>query len=346
MSNPSKSTRIYEDLKSRIESGQLVSGAILPAERLLSQQYGVQRDTLRKALAALKEEGYVSSIPGSGTKVTFVRPQNETSSRLIAFIISGDMDRQAQLYHIQVCNYLEDLFRPLNINVLFAKLISGEQMPSLLTRAGRVDGIIWVSHIEDRFLEEAQKAGIPCLCLASDSTLFPRINYEDFVAGFEATRHLLEQGSRRIAFIGGIHGSVTRERLRGYKEALATYGIEPDRQWIIEGDWSYTAGELAARTLLKVDPPIDGVLGSNDMTAIGALKTFLAAGRRVPEDIRIVGIDNIDEGKSCVPSLTTIAVSQRDIARTAYLLMQELLAGRPVPDEIIIPGRLIRREST
>lgn len=346
MPGPSKSVKIYEDLKNRMESGHLAYGTLLPAERQLSQQYGVQRDTLRKALQALKEEGYLSSVPGSGTKVIYQRPKEETSSRLIAFIISGDMDRQAQLYHIQVCNYLEDLFRPLNINVLFAKLGSDAQMPPLLTRAGRVDGIIWVSHIEERFLEEAQRAGIPCLCLASDSTLFPRINYEDFVAGFDATQHLLEQGARRIAFIGGIHGSVTQERQRGYMEALATYGIQPEKQWIIEGDWSYTAGELAARALLKVDPPIDAVLGSNDMTAIGALKTFIAAGRKVPEDIRIVGIDNIDEGKSCVPALTTIAVSQRDIARTAYLLMQELLEGRPVPDEIIIPGRLIRREST
>ena len=82
------------------------------------------------------------------------------------------------------------------------------------------------------------------------------------------------------------------------------------------------------------------------MTAIGALKTFQAAGRRIPEDVRVIGIDNIDEGKSCVPSLSTIAVSQKDIARTAYLLMNELLEGRPVPEEIIIPGRLIVREST
>ena len=91
---------------------------------------------------------------------------------------------------------------------------------------------------------------------------------------------------------------------------------------------------------------MDGVLGSNDMTAIGALKTFQAAGLQIPQQIRVIGIDNIDEGKSCVPSLSTIAVSQKDIARTAYLLMLELLEGRPVPEEIIIPGHLIIREST
>ncbi len=338
---------IQKDLKARIESGEFAEGSSLPSERRLSQDYGVQRETLRKALKLLRDEGYVAAVPGSGNRVIYhAQEPAESPSRMIAFIISGDMDRQAQLYHIQVCNYLEDYFRPRQINVLFAKLGSGEEMPSILTRTDRIYGIIWVSHIEERFLEEARKASIPCLQLASDYPLFPRINYADFAAGFDATKHLLSQGCRRIAFIGGIRGSVTRERYHGYLEALATYGLTPDKNLVIEGDWSYTAGQLAARRLLQQTPLVDGVLGSNDMTAIGALKTFQGAGLQIPQQIRVIGIDNIDEGKSCVPSLSTIAVSQKDIARTAYLLMLELLEGRPVPEEIIIPGHLIIREST
>lgn len=343
-----KYMQIYEDLKSRIENGELPNGSMLPSERELSHRYEAQRPTLRKALTELKEQGYITTRPGSGSYVTYTGSSSDTEalSSMIAFIISGDMDRQAQLYHIQVCNYLEDYFRHKRVSVLFAKIGAGGEMPAFLTNPAQVDGIIWVSNIEEQYLENAKRAGIPCLCLANDSSLFPRINYANFAAGFDATKYLLQRGCRRIAFINGIKGSVTRERFAGYQEALLTYGITPKEEWIVDGDWSYAAGERAAQRLLSAGLPIDAVLGSNDMTAIGALKTFCASGIRVPEDVRVIGIDNIEEGRSCVPALSTIAVSQKDIARTAYLFMQELIAGHPVPEEIIIPGHLIIRETT
>lgn len=341
-----KYIKIYEDLRRRIETGEFPYGTTLPAERELSLQYTAQRPTLRKALQELKEYGYIETRPGSGSRVIY-SPATETGeSAMIAFIISGDMDRQAQLYHIQVCNYLEDYFRHKRVSVLFAKIGSNGEVPAFLTNPAQIQGIIWVSHIDPIHLENAKRAGIPCLCLASDSPLFPKINYTDFAAGFDATKYLLQQGCRRIAFINGIKGSVTRQRAAGYREALLTYGITPQEDWIVDGDWSYAAGERAAKKLLASGLPIDAVLGSNDMTAIGALKTLAAAGVRIPKDVKVIGIDNIEEGRSCVPALSTIAFSQKDIARTAYLFMQELLAGHPVPEEIHIPGHLIIRETT
>ena len=125
--------KIYDDLKYKIESHIYADGQYLPAERLLSTEYQVERLTLRKALKLLQEEGYIQTLPGAGSRVIAPSiPDPPDSSYMIAFVISGDMDRQAQLYHIEICNYLEEYCKADGANVLFAKVCANDDIPPYL----------------------------------------------------------------------------------------------------------------------------------------------------------------------------------------------------------------------
>ena len=339
---------IYEDLKHKIESHVYSDGQYLPAERQLSAEYQVERLTLRKALKLLQEDGYIQTMPGAGSRV--IAPAGsqppQDSSYMIAFVISGDMDRQAQLYHIEICNYLEEYCKADGANVLFAKVCATDEIPPYLRHPDIVRGVIWVANVDSRFLEYSRSHGIPSICLAHDYPEFPRINYADFESGFQATKHLLSQGCRNIAFLNGIDNSVNRNRLAGYREALASCGLSPESSLIADGNWSFSSGSRGTRAVLETGVEFDGLVASNDMMALGAMQELSRWGLKIPDQVKVIGIDNIDQSRRSNPALSTIAVNQKDIARTAYLFMKDLLKGRQIPEEVIIPGKLIVRESS
>lgn len=339
--------KIYDDLKYKIESHIYADGQYLPAERLLSAEYQVERLTLRKALKLLQNEGYIQTLPGAGSRVIAPSISDQPdSSYMIAFVISGDMDRQAQLYHIEICNYLEEYCKADGANVLFAKVCANDDIPPYLRHPDTVRGVIWVANVDSRFLEYSRNHQIPSICLAHDYPYFPRINYADFVSGFQATKHLLQQGCRKIVFFNGIDDSVNRNRLEGYREALAGSGISMDCTLIADGNWSFSSGSKGIRAILEKGVEFDGLVASNDMMALGAMQELTRWGVQIPDQVKVIGIDNIDQSRRSTPALSTIAFNQKDIARTAHLFMKERLQGHPIPDEVTIPGKLIIRESS
>ena len=297
--------KIYTDLKHKIDSHIYTDGQYLPAERILSAEYQVERLTLRKALKLLQEEGYIQTLPGAGSRVTAPTADLPDSSYMIAFVISGDMDRQAQLYHIEICNYLEEYCKADGANVLFAKVCTNDDIPPYLRHPDTVRGVIWVANVDPRFLEYSRNHQIPSICLAHDYPYFPRINYADFVSG-----------------------------------------VSMDSALIADGNWSFSSGSKGIRALLETGVEFDGLVASNDMMALGAMQELTRWGVQIPEQVKVIGIDNIDQSRRSTPALSTIAFNQKDIARTAHLFMKERLQGHPIPDEVIIPGKLIVRESS
>jgi DNA-binding LacI/PurR family transcriptional regulator len=166
-----------------------------------------------------------------------------------------------------------------------------------------------------------------------------------------ATRHLLGLGRRAIAVIGtGEYITNTgRLRLHGYQDALAAAGLPPDAA--LEGDarWYHRPdGYEAMRELLARRPDLDGVFCFNDLLAIGALRALREAGRRVPEDVAVVGFDDVEDCLYTAPPLTSVAPDKEAIAATAIeLLVNRMDATAPdEPQEVFPPFALVVREST
>jgi DNA-binding LacI/PurR family transcriptional regulator len=148
--------------------------------------------------------------------------------------------------------------------------------------------------------------------------------------GHAATRHLLGLGRRRIAVLGAHPGDPVGSaslRIAGYRRALEEAGVDPDPALVVPGDrWRRATGAAAMTRLLEAGTRIDAVFGLNDAMALGALRTLQERGMRVPDDVAVIGFDDVDDARYSTPSLTSVDPGRRDIARTAVSLLVERIA--------------------
>ena len=136
------------------------------------------------------------------------------------------------------------------------------------------------------------------------------------------------------------------ERRAGYRAALVRHGIDPDPALEVWGDYALRSGREAARRLAALADPPTAVFSANDEMAIGVISELRALGRRVPEDVSVVGFDDIAFAEAVEPPLTTVHQPRREIGRRAMDLMIEILAGETPPDTIVMPTELVVRQST
>ena len=164
----------------------------------------------------------------------------------------------------------------------------------------------------------------------------------------QAMKHLLGLGHRRVAIITGPRGWVaTEERRRGYHAALAAAGILPDPALEVESNFEIDGGEQAANVLLDLPDPPTAIFAFNDNHAIGAIRAARARGLRVPDDLSIVGFDDVEHATVVTPALTTVRQPLAEMGRTAVSLLMRLLEGHSLETlHIELGTRLVVREST
>jgi DNA-binding LacI/PurR family transcriptional regulator len=178
------------------------------------------------------------------------------------------------------------------------------------------------------------------------------IAIDNIAASHVAVQHLVSLDRRRIAFIGApadINRASAALRVRGYREALAAAGLPYDPALVAGTSlFGRVDGLLAMRALLARDELPDAVFAYNDLIAIGAMRAIGEAGLRVPDDVAVIGIDDIEEGRFSTPTLTTISPDKEHIGRLAVQALIARVEGKPVdpPRESQPPFRLVTREST
>ncbi len=189
--------------------------------------------------------------------------------------------------------------------------------------ARQVDGIIWaVPEVGDNraWLNTAQIDNLPPIVFL---TMPPRvglntISVDNHSGGIQVTQHLIREGRRHIGLIAGpLAWWEARERYVGWQEALQQAGLTPSPRLVIEADWSAGTGAAAMQALLDREPHLDAVFACSDQIALGALGVAHRLGRRIPQDIAIVGFDNIPESAYFWPPLTTIYQHLIDIGSLA-----------------------------
>ena len=215
-----------------------------------------------------------------------------------------------------------------------------------------IDGVILNPlALDDADVERYGSVPVVLLGERLGSHLADHVAIDNEAAAAEATRHLISTGRRRIAVVGAQprpFGHSARLRLRGYRDALAEAGIRHDPELVVEAlDWRRQAGADAVPRLLALAEPPDAIFCLNDTLALGAIRGLADAGLRVPQDVAVVGFDDIEEGRYAVPSLTTIAPDKQAIARSAVEhLARRLDEGDAAPEEVTVGWTLQVREST
>lgn len=170
-------------------------------------------------------------------------------------------------------------------------------------------------------------------------------NYE---GAYQIVRHLLGLGHRRIAMIKGPTGNIdAEERLRGYQDALPDFDMEGPSRLEFEGEFTEASGYEAGRQILEVQPRPTAVFSANDNMTIGLMSIFSEAGVRIPEDMAVVGFDDIEIAKFTRPPLTTVRVDASGLGRRAFGLLLETMesAKPPQPRHEVVEAKLIVRRS-
>ncbi|GAA1874495.1 LacI family DNA-binding transcriptional regulator [Asanoa iriomotensis] len=175
-----------------------------------------------------------------------------------------------------------------------------------------------------------------------------RVHGDDRVSVAEATRHLLRSGRTRIAFAGGPPGiGPGGIRQSGYEDALLGAGVAVDRKLVISADYTRDGVRVAVEAALADGLDVDGIVCANDLGAIGALDALRAHGRSVPDDVAVIGFDDIDAAALVHPALTTIDNRAYEKGTVCGRLLLQRISGEldgPFRD-IIVPGSLVVRDS-
>jgi LacI family transcriptional regulator len=258
-----------------------------------------------------------------------------------------------------VVHGIEKIANEMNYNVLIYQsneLYETEKKGVQTFLQSQVDGVLASISKETINLDhynEIKKRGIPLILFdrANDLLGVSSVVVNDYAGAFEATRHLIMQGCKRIAHIGGqqnVH--IFNQRLNGYVEALNVHGIPVDDDLIVYGKVSIDSGRECMKKLLTAPNFPDAVFAVEDFTALGAMQAIKAANIRIPDEIAIVGFANETFGEHLTPSLST--VNQQTVVmgeEAAKIFFEGLRQGNPYtsnPRKLVLEPELICRQSS
>ena len=365
-----KHQQVFDDLRREILAGKYRPGQKLPSEADLVKHYGASRITVGRAVRELSERQFVERRAGSGTYVRADR------SRGLSFgLLIPDLGRTAIFE--EICQGMNDApaaadhvllwgnggSRPGSADGASPAAGSTEARQEAVQRLCRqyidrqVAGVFFAplerldsaDRTNERVVAALEKARIPVVLLDRDFLPYPRRSRHDLVgidnrrAGFIVTDHLLALGARRPVFLTYPHAAPTSaERLAGYREALFVHGNPADPTLIQSLDLENPA---SFREMLAAVRP-DAVVCVNDLTAGVLMQNALALGLRLPQDLRVTGIDDADYARLLPVPLTTLRQPCREIGLAAMAAMQERLNRPDMPvRDILLECKLIVRSS-
>ena len=216
-----------------------------------------------------------------------------------------------------------------------------------------IDGILICVTSESRqsfHLQKIIKAGFPIVFFdrAVDLENTSKVLQKDFEGAFMAVEHLILNGYKNIAHIGATRELVfTKERLKGYLAALKKYNISLRHDWIVHSSFNQLSGTLDTKKLWKGKNIPDAIFAVNDRKAVGAMLALKEYGIKIGEEVGVVGFTNDPMSAIISPSLTTIEEPAFEVgSQSCKLLLKHMSKRNIIPEEIILPGKLIIRESS
>jgi DNA-binding LacI/PurR family transcriptional regulator len=351
-----KYQRVYTALKRDIQSGKLKKGDRLPSEAELVKAFGASRITVGRAVRDLQAAGLVDRRAGSGTYVRSPRTERALSFGLLipdlgeteifepicqGMMASPLAREHALLWGSPLGTSKEERAWQL-CRQYIDRGVSGVFFAPLELSAGKDD-------VNRRIADALDTARIPVVLLDRTVPPYPQRGHHDLVgidnrrAGYVVTEHLLRLGARRVAFLAMPHAAATVEaREAGYREALYTWQLPLDRSLVYHLDPSDSD---SVRTITAAHPP-DAIACANDRTAARLIPTLLHLGCRVPDDVRVVGIDDLEYAKLLPVPLTTLRQPTRQIGDAAMAAMLERIARTHLPTrDILLNCELVIRDS-
>jgi DNA-binding LacI/PurR family transcriptional regulator len=314
---------------------------------------GVSISTVSRAL-----RGYADVSPATRERVAEVAaqlgyapdPAGQTlklgRTHTVAVLVSGNHGPALlDAFYAEVVGGIEACLEAHDLSLLITRVGTGSAQRRVL-QGGRADGVIALGcDLSAPFLETLYRTGTP-LVLADSAGWggVPSVTVQHEAGGYLATRHLLSGGRRAVAFIAETPGDPNfRRRRRGYERALAEAGFEV-RPELVAAGMGLEGGYLAAQKLLSRARP-DAIFAANDAAAFGALRALAEHGLRVPDDVAVVGFDDLELSRYATPPLSSLRVPRQQLGFLAASSLLQLLGGK-LPASFELPVALVVRESS
>ncbi|MEU6281766.1 LacI family DNA-binding transcriptional regulator [Streptomyces sp. NPDC047028] len=314
--------------------------------RVINNAAGVKESTRRAVQRAIEELGYVPNLAA--------RSLAGRRADAVALVLTEPDWRQfAEPFFSEIVRSLGDALGGTGMQLMLTLVRSETERQRFLeyARGGRVDGVLLMSvHAGDRLPDMLAEAGLPTVLLGrrSGDEYVSYVDADNLGGARSAVSHLLKQGRTAIATITGpLDMYVAQCRLRGYQDALEAAGLEGTRSLVAESDFTEEGGRRAMAELLERHPEVDGVLAASDTSAAGALQALRAAGRRVPEDVAVIGFDDFPLARRTEPRLTTVRQPVEEMGRAMIrLLLEEMEEPCVAWRHVILRTELVARESS
>jgi DNA-binding LacI/PurR family transcriptional regulator len=216
----------------------------------------------------------------------------------------------------------------------------------------RVDGLVLSTfQLEAADLAPALTAGITVVAIGPQlgEAQADVVSADDARIAVDAVAHLVQRGHRRIATVTGpADVEPGRGRLQGFHDGVRSHGLPTDAELVRDGGFTREGGHAATAALLALDEPPTAIFCANDLMAIGALDALRGAGLRVPTDVAVIGVDDIDAAALVTPALSTVRVPAQEIGHAAGQLLLSRLDGTvpPARQTVLVAHELIARDST
>jgi LacI family transcriptional regulator len=221
---------------------------------------------------------------------------------------------------------------------------------SQVVPAGAVDGLaLVIPPGMFEYIGQLAKRGMPVVVIddRGHHPEFPTVATTNLEGGRSATQHLIDLGRRRIAMLNGqLEFGCNRDRVEGYKSALQAAGLRFESRRTMTGYFTEESGASGMSRVLEADPKIDAVFAANDLMAFGAMRALRNAGRRIPDDVAVVGFDDIPASAITHPPLTTVHQPLYEMGRTAAGMVMASVRGEPIQERVELPTSLVVRAST
>lgn len=318
--------------------------SVMTVSKVMRDAPDISAATKIRIRALAEQMGYTPDSVAQGLR-------NKTT-KLLGLVISAVTNP----VFARVVMAIEEQAHQLGYDVILAQTLNQPEREQAVIRrmlSRRVDGLFItpVYRLEQSapIYEELVKRSVPTVILghrASFCSSFVNVETDDISASFAATRHLLELGHKRIAFLAGPNAAPSSvERLEGYRRALRESGVEFDERLIFHAGSTIEEGEKAALQMLQESPNATAVQAVNDLVAIGAANVFLGQGLRIPEDISLVGFGNVLISEHFRVPLTTIRQPKLRLGTAAMDSMMKLIGGTRLPTKRL-SGEIVIRQSS
>ena len=311
--------------------------------RVVNNNPNVKPTTRKKVLEAIERLGYRPNAVARG-----LASKKTTTVGVVIPDISG-------AFFAEVARGIEDIANMYNYNIILSNSDTQKEKELRLINTlleKQVDGLLFMGgEVTDDHKEAFKTAAVPIVLSATydDEELWPSVNIDNKQGAIDATKVLLAEGHEKVALITGpltdpVNGY---PRYQGYREALDEQGVAFDEAYVRVGNYRYNSGMEAMKELLALDKPPTAVFVASDVMAVGAIHAVQDAGLSVPEDVSVIGFDNIDIASMVRPLLSTVSQPMYDIGAVSMRLLTKLMNKEEVEDpHVILQHDIVLREST